>query len=188
MCHGIAIPYLVKKSYPIDCSLPGSSVHGILQAIILKWVAISFSRGSSWRKDWTHISCIAGRVFTNFMLSHFSHFWLGATLWTIAYQALLSMALSGQEYWTGLPCCPPGDLSDPGTEPVSPMSPALAGGFFTTGTNMGSPIEPQGSPKLSVEFLNYPLPPFFFHCKKALQYFMPKLGLLWRLSCRLVEK
>ena len=122
------------------------------------------------------------------MLNHFSHFWLFATLWTIAYQALLSMALSRQEYWTGLPCCPPGDLSDPGTEPVSPMSPALAGGFFTTGTSMGSPIEPQGSPKLSVEFLSYPLPPFFFHCKKALQYFMPKLGLLLSLSCRLVEK
>ena len=37
----------------MDCSLPGSSVHGILQARILEWVAISFSRGSSWPRDWT---------------------------------------------------------------------------------------------------------------------------------------
>ena len=49
---------------PMDCSLPGSSVHGILQARILEWVAIPFSRGSSWPRDWTQVSCIAGRFFT----------------------------------------------------------------------------------------------------------------------------
>ena len=48
----------------MDCSLPGSSVHRILQARILEWVAISFSRASSWPKDWTQVSCIAGRFFT----------------------------------------------------------------------------------------------------------------------------
>ena len=42
------------------------------------------------------------------------------------------MGISRQEYWSGLPCPPPGDLSDTGVEPVSLMSPALAGGFFTT--------------------------------------------------------
>ena len=42
------------------------------------------------------------------------------------------MEFSRQEYWSGLPCPPPGDLPDPGTEPVSLLSPALAGGFFTT--------------------------------------------------------
>ena len=47
---------------PMDCSLPGSSVHGISQARILEWVAISFSRGSSWPRDWTHISCIGRQV------------------------------------------------------------------------------------------------------------------------------
>ena len=41
-----------------------SSVHGILQARILEWVAIPFSRGSSWPRDWTRVSCIAGRFFT----------------------------------------------------------------------------------------------------------------------------
>ena len=52
---------------PVDCSPPGSSVHGILHARILKWVAISYSRGSSQPRDQTHISCIsciAGRFFT----------------------------------------------------------------------------------------------------------------------------
>ena len=49
---------------PMDCSSPGSSVHGILQARILEWVAISFSRGSSRPRDWTQVSCIAGRFVT----------------------------------------------------------------------------------------------------------------------------
>ena len=49
---------------PVDCSLPSSSVHGIFQARILLWVAISFSRGSSWPRDQTQVSCIAGRFFT----------------------------------------------------------------------------------------------------------------------------
>ena len=49
---------------PMDCSPPGSSVHEILQARILEWVAISFSRGSSQPKDQTEVSHIAGRLFT----------------------------------------------------------------------------------------------------------------------------
>ena len=65
-------------------------------------------------------------------LSHFSCIWLFATPWTVAYQASLSMGLSRQEYWNGLPCPPPEDLPDSRTEPASLMSPVLAGGFFTT--------------------------------------------------------
>ena len=49
---------------PMDCSLPGSSAHGIFQARILEWVAISFSRGSSRPRDWTQVSCIVGRRIT----------------------------------------------------------------------------------------------------------------------------
>ena len=49
---------------PRDCSLPGSSVHEIFQARILEWVAISFSRGSSWPRDRTRVSRIVGRHFT----------------------------------------------------------------------------------------------------------------------------
>ena len=47
---------------PMDCSPPGSSIHGISQARILEWVAISFSRGSSWPRDWTPISCISRQI------------------------------------------------------------------------------------------------------------------------------
>ena len=52
---------------PMDCNLPGSSVHGIFQARVLEWVAISFSRGSFWLRDWTQVSHIAGRLYR---LSH----------------------------------------------------------------------------------------------------------------------
>ena len=54
------------------------------------------------------------------------------TLWTVARQAPLSMGFPRQEYWSGLSFFPPRDLPDPGIEPVSPVSPALAGGFVTT--------------------------------------------------------
>ena len=53
-------------SDPMDCSLPGSSVHGILQARILEWVAMPFARGSSQPRDRTQVSCIAGGFFTGF--------------------------------------------------------------------------------------------------------------------------
>ena len=49
---------------PVDCSPPGASVHGTSQARILGWVAIPFSRGSSWPRDRTQVPCIAGRFFT----------------------------------------------------------------------------------------------------------------------------
>ena len=54
------------------------------------------------------------------------------TPWTIACQAPLSMEFSSQEYWSGLPCPPLGNLPDPKTEPTSLASPVLAGRFFTT--------------------------------------------------------
>ena len=49
---------------PMDCRLQGSSVHGIFQATILEWVAISFSRGTSWPRDRNQVSCLPGRCFT----------------------------------------------------------------------------------------------------------------------------
>ena len=49
---------------PMDCSLPCSSIHGIFQARVLEWVAISFSRGSSWPRDWTWVFRAVGRRFT----------------------------------------------------------------------------------------------------------------------------
>ena len=56
--------------------------------------------------------------------------WLFVTLWTVALQAPLSVGFSREEFQSGLPLPPPGDLPNPGIEPTSP---ALAGGFFTTG-------------------------------------------------------
>ena len=53
-----------------------------------------------------------------------------ATLWTVAVQSPLSMEFSGQEYWSGLTCPPPGDLPSPGIEPMSPASPARQAGIF----------------------------------------------------------
>ena len=52
--------------------------------------------------------------------------------WTVAWQAPLSMGFPRKEYWSELTFLPPGDLPDLGIEPLSLMSPALAGGFFTT--------------------------------------------------------
>ena len=60
---------LIVQSYltlcnPVDCSLPDSPVHGILEARLLEWVAIRFSRGSFWPRDRTWVSCIASKYFT----------------------------------------------------------------------------------------------------------------------------
>jgi len=69
------------------------------------------------------------------------------TLWAIACQALLSMEFSRQEYWNGLPFPPPGDLPDPGIEPTSLASSALAGEFFST-EPLGRPWGSQGETRM----------------------------------------
>ena len=75
---------------------------------------------------------------TAYFLTHFSHVQLFTILWTVGHQAPLSMGFSRQEYWSGLPFPPPEDLPNPGIEPASPATPALAGRFFTTnGTKKG---------------------------------------------------
>ena len=66
------------------------------------------------------------------LLSHFSHVRLCATPEMAAHKAPPSLGFSRQEHWSGLPFPSPGDLPDPETEPVSPVSPARANGFFTT--------------------------------------------------------
>ena len=73
------------------------------------------------------------------MLSHFSHIQLFVTLQTVACQAPLSIGFSRQGYWSGLPCSPPGDLSDPGIELTVLTSPAVAGRFFTTSATWEAP-------------------------------------------------
>ena len=83
----------------------------------------------------THISvCVC-------VLSCFSHVRLCVTLWTEVHQAPLSMQFSRQEYWSRLPCPPPGGLgSNPGIEPTSLTSPVLAGGFCTTRATWDIPM------------------------------------------------
>ena len=72
---------------PMDCSLPGSSAHGIFQARVLEWVAISFS--NAWNRKVN--------------MKSLSHVRLFATPWTATYQAPLSLGFSRQEHWSGLP-------------------------------------------------------------------------------------
>ena len=71
------------------------------------------------------------------VLSHFSSVQLFETPWTAVCQA----PLSKQKYWSGLPCPPPGNLPHPGIKCAFLMSPALTGGFFTTSSKLGSPVE-----------------------------------------------
>ena len=78
-----------------------------------------------------------------------THVQLFVTPWTVSlHQAPLSMEFSRQEYWSGLPFPPPGNLPNPGMELTSPVSPALAGRFFT--------IEPSGKPQASEVNKLYP--------------------------------
>ena len=125
---------------PMDHSPQGSSVHGIFQARILEWVAISSSRGSSRPSNQIQFSCISciGRQ----ILYHLSHqgspiipyaaaaksLWSGPTLcdpMDAAHQASPSMGFSRQEHWSRLLFPPPEDLPDPGIKPTTPVSPAL---------------------------------------------------------------
>ena len=104
------------------------------------------------------------------VLSPFTRFQLCATPWTVASQAPLSMGLSRQEYWSGLPCPPPGDLPHLGIKPVSPVSPTLQVDSFLT----EPPRNPLGVP--------YPLSKFpFITTLSSL-----KMLATWRQESRLV--
>ena len=81
---------------PTNCSPPGFSVHGILQTRILEWVAIPFSRGTSWPRDGTLVSCIAGRFFTVWATG--KSFPL---LCTQLKQEFVSYLVLGFKWWSG---------------------------------------------------------------------------------------
>ena len=74
------------------------------------------------------------------LLSHFNCVQLFTTPWTAAHQAPLSMGFSRHEYWSGFPCPAQGDLPNARTEPMSLVSPELAGGFFTTSVIWEAPL------------------------------------------------
>ena len=84
------------------------------------------------------------------VLSCFSRVRLFATLWTAAQQAPLSMGFSSQEHWSGLPFPSPGDLPDPGIEPMTLLFPALAGRFFTTNATWEAPGSPKECEKMKI--------------------------------------
>ena len=75
-----------------------------------------------------------GKPHRDLIVKSLSRVWLFATPWTVTYQVPLSMGFSRQEYWSGLSCPPPGDLPDPGIEPMSLTFPCKAGRFFITST------------------------------------------------------
>ena len=158
-----------SQLYSTGVTLQAAPLNGIFQARILEWVAIPFSRGSSWLRNWTLVSGIAGRffivwatrealIFTLFVIFSLHFDWkpLKAWLhilsdkllsrvklfvipWTVAHQAPPSMEFSRQEYWSGLPFPSPGDLPDPGIEL---RSPALRADALLS--------EPPGKPKVKV--------------------------------------
>ena len=99
------------------CPRTFGSAHGKVSPLLL-------APGSYPTPRW--FPCVCGQSF--------SHVQLSATPWTVARQAPLSMELPRREYWSWLPFLHPGDLPHPGIKPASLMSPALAGGFFTTST------------------------------------------------------
>ena len=85
---------------PVDCSLPGSSVHGISQARILEWVAISFSNAWKWKVKVKSVSRVL----------------LLVTPWTAAHQAPLCTGFPRQEYWSGVLFPTSADLPDQGSD------------------------------------------------------------------------
>ena len=125
---------------PVDYSPPGSSTHGIFQARILEWVAISFSKRSSrqkkeqvqrlWdrsiadlAKEQQKVQCdtMEGDRKRNQKVKSLSRVRLFATLWTVAHQAPPSMGFSRRKYWSGLPFLSPGDIPNPGIKPRYPI-------------------------------------------------------------------
>ena len=97
--HSLSCPTLCD---PVDCSPPGSSVHGILQARILEGVALPFSKGSSRPRDWTQVSHITGRFFTIWAIREVSV--LVGYLYIFVYNLLGKMAVWQSTEGAGLLC------------------------------------------------------------------------------------
>ena len=134
-----------RKWQPTPVFLPGESQgRGSLVGCHLRGHTELDTIGVTWQQRQHKPVC---------MLSHFSHIQLCAIIRTGAHRAPLSKEFSRQEYWSGLPCPPPGDLPDPGIKPVSLTSLALAGRFFTTSTTWEASISLGG--QQTVELLDH---------------------------------
>ena len=113
LCHNVLVsqpwPCEAAQSCPtlrdsMDCNLPGSSVHGILQARVLEWVAISFPRRSSQPRDGTPVSCTAGRRFTVWAIWYHRLSENGINgLSKITFINSLKLLLTSQVFNTGFP-------------------------------------------------------------------------------------
>jgi len=124
-CNSWLLFGIIWSIYHLDCLM---SVSILTLDLIFEQIKYNnyIRKEASWFYD------IFECILVLWMLSCFSHVQPCVTLWAVAYQAPLYLGLSGKEYWSGLPCSLPGDLPNPGTEPTSLMSFALAGRFFTT--------------------------------------------------------
>ena len=120
----------IQPSHPLSCPSPPAPNPSQHQSFPMSQL---FAWGGH-IYTFMFISCMCMCVFSHSVGSD------SATLWTVACQATLSLESSRQEYWSGLPFPTPGDLSEPGFKPGSPVSPALAGAFFTS--------EPPGEPHI----------------------------------------
>ena len=150
-----SIPFQTKQILLKFTLSHGQTVeHGVLLVCIILWLKLLLwvnkfvlCRGGSW---WLSRTCYIVRpricvISFNFENNPWRHrhgalsrVWLSVTAWTVARQAPPPMGFSRQEYWSGLPFVSPRDLPNPGTESASPVSPVLAGRFFTT-TLLGNP-------------------------------------------------
>ena len=134
---------MLESSQNLSPCCPGAWKNGLLWNRCLvpeRWGTTALNRRQCLAHNSSSVkNCWMIWYFCVCVLSPLSHVWCFLTLWTIARQALLSMGFSRQEYWSGLPCPPPGDLPDLGIEPLSLTSPALAGRFFTTSATCDHP-------------------------------------------------
>ena len=106
LCVRLVAQWCLTLWDPMDCSLPGFSVHGILQARILECVAIPIKLQKIKDKEKFLKEAFFFLCFAQWLQSCP----LFATLWAVAHQVSLSMEFSKHEYWNGLPCPPSGDL------------------------------------------------------------------------------
>ena len=139
----------VQRRVTLKVILPsdkGQACH-VTDSFAVRFLSLSLAAPRSW-PQW--ITCTSSHhlsvkwtlpvfLLRACVLSRFSRVQLFETPWTVTHQVPLSMGFSRQEYWSGLPCPPPGDLPDPGIEPVSLTSSAVASGFFTTNTTWKTP-------------------------------------------------
>ena len=114
---------LLRPLFPYSWSFPSWDLRRVLNCILIPLIELEDSSNVEVDEGFISLASLFGiSAYLSFgcVLSCFSHVWLYATLWIVACQAPLSMGLSRQEYWNGLPCTAPGDLPTQGWNPGLP--------------------------------------------------------------------